>query len=97
MKRHTLKLTAMLAVLAMLPVGWALAAMPIAFMVNGTVTSVAGNQVVIDGKAYKVQTQGPALHDLEAIHPGEKVQVFLNGPPGAAGSQVVAINVQKAR
>ncbi|HEX4023752.1 MAG TPA: hypothetical protein VHX52_03475 [Steroidobacteraceae bacterium] len=72
-------------------------AMPIAFTVSGTVTSVAGgDQIVIDGKSYTVQVQGPALGELEQVHVGQKVAVVLNGPPGAAATQVVDIQVQNA-
>jgi hypothetical protein len=63
--------------------------------ISGTVTSVSGSQVVIDGHAYSVRLDGPALGELAQIHPGQQVDVVLNGPPGAAGTQVVDIHAHR--
>jgi hypothetical protein len=71
-------------------------AMPVAGTVSGTVTSAStGQQIVVDGKSYDVDIQGPALGELAQVHTGDKVDLILSGPPGAPGSKVIDINVHK--
>jgi len=95
MKQLNFKVLAAVAVLALaIPGGDALATRVFDFTVSGTVTRVTSNQIVINGKTYYVPVQGPALRDLEQVHPGQVVDVILSGPPGAAGTQVVAIHVR---
>src|SRR6185312_17106728 len=63
--------------------------------ISGTFTSVSANQIVIDGHAYSVPVDSPALHELSQIRPGQQVDVVLSGPPGAAGTQVVDIHAHR--
>jgi hypothetical protein len=97
MKKSTIRRTAALAVLALTAYAVpGFAAMVIQNVVSGTVTSVGSGQIVINGTTYNVQLQGPALQELQQVHAGEVVDVALSGPPGAAGTQVVAIHVHNA-
>ncbi|MGH9917634.1 MAG: hypothetical protein ACRD6W_01995, partial [Nitrososphaerales archaeon] len=63
-------------------------------LASGSVTSINGNQIVVNGASYNVQLQGPALHELEQVHVGDKVDLVLTGPPGAASTQVSGIRVR---
>jgi len=65
-------------------------------LVSGSVTGVDGNQIVVNGRSYEVQVQGRALQQLEQVHVGDKVDLVLTGPPGAASTQVSAIRVHHA-
>jgi len=65
-------------------------------MVSGSVTSVEGRQISVDGVSYYVQLQGAALQQLAQVHVGERVDLVLSGPPGAATTQVSAIRVHDA-
>ena len=95
MNHFNFRMVAAVAVLALaIPAGTALATRIPDFTVSGTVTSAAGSQIVIDGKTYNVQVQGSALRELEQVQAGQVVDVILSGPPGAAGTQVVAIHVR---
>lgn len=66
-------------------------------MVSGSVTGVEARQITINGVSYKVQLQGPALRQLAQIHVGQKVDLVLTGPSGAASTQVSAIRVHDGR
>lgn len=66
-------------------------------MVSGSVTSVQARSIVVNGVSYDVQIQGAALHELEQVHVGDRVQLVLAGPKGAASREVSAIRVQNAR
>jgi len=63
----------------------------------GTVTGVSGNQIVVDGKSYSVKVDGPTLRELQSIQVGEVVDLMLDGPPQAAGSQVIGIHAHEAQ
>jgi hypothetical protein len=65
-------------------------------MVSGSVSSIDGRQIIVNGTSYDVQLQGPALQQLEQVHVGDKVDLVLTGPPGAASTQVSAIRVHHA-
>lgn len=65
-------------------------------LVSGSVTSVDGRQIVVNGTSYEVQLQGGALQQLEQVHVGDKVDLVLTGPPGASSTQVSAIRVHHA-
>jgi len=66
-------------------------------MVTGSVTSVQARSIVVNGVSYDVQIQGSALHQLEQVHVGDRVQLVLTGPKGSASRQVSGIRVQNAR
>jgi hypothetical protein len=101
MKRLNMKRAAASVMLAMslglgTGIGAAWGSMPVAGTVSGTVTSASGGQqIIVDGKSYDVDIQGPALGELAQVHTGDKVDLILNGPPGAPGSKVIDINVRK--
>jgi hypothetical protein len=65
-------------------------------MVSGSVTSIEGRQIVVNGVAYDVQLQGTALHQLGQVRVGQRVDLVLSGPPGAAATQVTGISVHNA-
>jgi hypothetical protein len=65
--------------------------------VSGTVTSIEGRQIAIDGTRYDVQLQGGALQQLAQVHVGDKVDLVLSGPVGASSTQVSAIREHNAR
>lgn len=69
-------------------------AMPI---VTGEVNAVSANHIVVDGKSYSVQLQGRALHQLQQVQSGQKVDLVLDGPPQAATTHVVDIHVRQAQ
>ena len=76
----------------LLAAGPALAARVISIMVTGQVTAVSGgNSVTIDGRTYQVAAGSPAASAISQVQPGEQVDVTLDGPPTAAGSQVIGI------
>ncbi len=66
-------------------------------LVSGSVTSVQARSIVINGVSYDVQLQGGALHQLSEVNVGDRVQLVLTGPKGAASTQVSAIRAQNAR
>ncbi len=70
-----------------------LAGMPPPGEVTGTVDSIQGNQIVIDGHSYSVSVDGSALQDLQQVQPGQTVDVLLNGPANSAQTEVIAIHV----
>lgn len=65
-------------------------------VISGTVTSVTGGQIVINGATYSVQQTGSVLTQLQQVEVGQMVDVVLNGPAGAATTQVVSIHVRPA-
>jgi len=65
-------------------------------MVSGSVTGIDGRQITVNGTSYDVQLKGGALQQLEQVHVGDKVDLVLTGPPGAASTQVSAIRVHHA-
>ena len=94
MKPSTFKQIALLAVLAAsLHAAPGFATRIAADVVSGSVTSVAGGHIVIGSKSYNIQLTGPALNQMQQLHVGQVVDLVLNGPPGAAATQVVAIHV----
>jgi hypothetical protein len=96
MKQSADKLIGVLAALGMaLQCAPAFSARP-PVLVSGNVTSVDGQQIVVNGNSYDVQLQGPALGQLEQVHVGDRVDLVLTGPPGAASTQVSAIRVHNA-
>lgn len=64
-------------------------------IVAGSVSSVQARSIVVNGVTYNVQIEGSALHQLGQLHVGDRVQLVLTGPKGAA--QVSAIRVQNGR
>ncbi len=65
-------------------------------VVSGTVSSVEGLQIVVNGTTYTVQQTGSAVNQLQQVEPGEVVDLVLNGPAGASTTVVVAIHVHPA-
>ncbi|HTW75540.1 MAG TPA: hypothetical protein VMD56_11540 [Steroidobacteraceae bacterium] len=65
-------------------------------VVSGTVSSVSGLQIVVNGTTYNVQQTGSVVNQLEQVQPGEVVDLVLNGPAGASSTVVVAIHVRPA-
>jgi hypothetical protein len=65
-------------------------------MVSGTVSAVSGTQIVVNGQSYGVKANSPALRALQGVQVGTAVDLVLNGPPQAAATQVIAINVHAA-
>lgn len=66
-------------------------------ILSGTVTAVEARTVVVDGVSYPVQLQGSVLGELAQLHVGDRVQLVLNGPRGAAATQVSSIHVHVGR
>ena len=64
-------------------------------LVSGSVTGIQARSVVVNGVTYNVQIQGGALQQLAQLHVGDRVQLLLTGPKGAA--QVSSIRVQHER
>ncbi len=65
-------------------------------LISGTVSAVSGTQIVVNGQSYSVKANSPALRALQGVQVGTAVDVVLNGPPQAAATQVIAINVHAA-
>jgi len=88
------------AVAALLAVGLqalpAIGAVVVGNVVSGTVTGVSGYQITVSGQTYTVERTGNALSQLQQVQSGEQVDLVLNGPPGAASTEVVAIHVHTA-
>jgi hypothetical protein len=61
---------------------------------TGTVSSVQGHQVVVDGVAYNVANNKTMNNALLGIEPGQRVQLILDNTPGAPGAKVQLITVQ---
>ena len=61
---------------------------------TGTVTSVEGNQIVVDGVAYNVASTKALKQALLGVQPGQQVQVILDNPPSPRDSKVISITAQ---
>ncbi len=97
MKQTAYRLISPLAAATMVLYGAAALSARPPVQVSGTVTSIEGRQITIDGARYDVQLQGAALQQLAQVHVGDKVDLVLSGPLGAASTQVSAIREHNAR
>ncbi|HTW75946.1 MAG TPA: hypothetical protein VMD56_13615 [Steroidobacteraceae bacterium] len=96
MKQSALKLIGVLGVLGLALQGAPAFSSRAPVLVSGSVTSINGGQIVVNGVSYDVQLQGQALHQLEQVRVGDKVDLVLSGRPGSGATQVSAIRVHHA-
>jgi hypothetical protein len=60
--------------------------------VSGQVTSVNGSAAItINGQTYLISSSSPAYQEIQGVHIGDQIGLVLNGPAGAATTQVVGI------
>jgi hypothetical protein len=72
--------------------GSAWAGMPLQPQVSGQVSAVQGaTAVTINGTTYLIAPNSPASTTVRDVTPGQTIGLVLNGPPGAATSEVVYI------
>ncbi len=80
------------AALAATPAAAVWANRPALPQVTGQVTGLNGNAAVtIDGQTYLISSSSQAYQTILSVHVGDHIGLILNGPAGAATTQVVGI------
>lgn len=82
---------------AMLAVGAAQANQLAGPIVTGTLTSVQGDSVTVNGQTYTVVPGSPAEEELSSLTTGQQVDVQLNGPASSPDTEVVNVVVHQGQ
>jgi len=82
---------------AMLAVGAVQANQLAGPIVTGTLTSVQGDSVTVNGQTYTVAPGSPADEELSSLSTGQQVDVQLNGPASSPDTEVVNVVVHQGQ
>lgn len=62
-------------------------------IVTGTLTSIQGDSITVDGQTYPIAPGSPAADELSSLTTGQVVDVQLNGPASAPDTEVTNVTV----
>jgi hypothetical protein len=89
-------LSAVMAV-AMLATGPARANQLAGPVITGTLTSIQGDSITVDGQTYNIAPGSPAADELSSLSSGERVDVQLNGPADAPDTEVTNVTAHQGQ
>ena len=61
-------------------------------VVTGTLTASSnGDTLSLDGRTYRIKAGSPVAQMIRKVQKGTVLDVFLNGPPNTAASEVIGV------
>jgi hypothetical protein len=66
-------------------------------VVTGTLTSVQGDSITVNGQTYTIAPGSPAAAELSSLSAGQRVDVQLNGPADSPDTEVTNVTVHQGQ
>jgi len=66
-------------------------------VVTGTLTSIQGDSITVDGQTYSIAPGSPAADELSSLATGQRVDLQLNGPADAPDTEVTNVTVHQGQ
>jgi hypothetical protein len=66
-------------------------------VVTGTLTSIQGDSITVDGQTYTIAPGSPAADELSSLTTGQRVDVQLNGPASSPDTEVTNVTVHEGQ
>ena len=66
-------------------------------VVTGTLTSIQGNSITVNGQTYTIAPGSPAADELSSLTTGQRVDVQLNGPAASPDTEVTNVTVHEGQ
>ncbi len=66
-------------------------------VVTGTLTSIQGDSITVNGQTYTIAPGSPAADELSSLTTGQRVDVQLNGPASSPDTEVTNVTVHEGQ
>jgi hypothetical protein len=66
-------------------------------VVTGTLTSIQGDSITVDGQTYTIAPGSPAADELSSLSTGQRVDVQLNGPASSPDTEVTNVTMHEGQ
>jgi hypothetical protein len=66
-------------------------------VITGTLTSIQGDSITVNGQTYNIAPGSPAADELSSISTGQRVDVQLSGPADAPDTEVTNVTVHQGQ